>query len=321
MIKRNSKIQILRAVAIIAVVLIHTCPSGYYQVFCRPFVNFAVALFIFLSGYLTKIDNQDWPKLYSRRILRVLIPYFIWTIFYTLPSTNLKEYIFNLVTTQACPTFYYIFVYIQFVILTPVLGKLAKSKYHWFGFVIAPISIVLYKYPIIFFDLQPSGYVNILWDVSCLGWFTYYYLGILLGNRIIDLSYKLKSLVLLYLLSLLLQVLEGYILFCCDVPNCGSQIKLSSLLTSSIFLLMAYKYIIAPNQNKQNKILQYIGDHSFGIYIVHILVIQSLLRFVPYYTFLPFVINTIVVLAITIIVVYIGKKLCGLKVSRWVGLA
>ena len=46
-----------RAIAIIAVVVIHTTPAGQWQVFCKPFINFAVATFIFLSGYLTKADH------------------------------------------------------------------------------------------------------------------------------------------------------------------------------------------------------------------------------------------------------------------------
>ena len=48
--EKNVKIQILRAIAIIGVVLIHTCPSGKWQIFVRPFINFAVPIFIFLSG-------------------------------------------------------------------------------------------------------------------------------------------------------------------------------------------------------------------------------------------------------------------------------
>ena len=52
---KNNTIQIFRALAIIAVVMIHTCPSGEWQVFCRPFINFSVATFLLLSGYLTKI--------------------------------------------------------------------------------------------------------------------------------------------------------------------------------------------------------------------------------------------------------------------------
>ena len=48
-------LQVFRALVVIAVVMIHTTPKGNCQVFCRPFVNFAVATFLFLSGYLTKL--------------------------------------------------------------------------------------------------------------------------------------------------------------------------------------------------------------------------------------------------------------------------
>lgn len=72
--KRNITIQYLRAFAIIAVVLIHTCPSGNWQVVCRPFINFSVATFLFLSGYLTKCENEDWTAFFKKRILRVIIP-------------------------------------------------------------------------------------------------------------------------------------------------------------------------------------------------------------------------------------------------------
>ena len=54
-----------RGMAIIAVVMIHTTPAGQWQIFCKPFINFAVAAFVFLSGYLTKTDNDNWPKFYT----------------------------------------------------------------------------------------------------------------------------------------------------------------------------------------------------------------------------------------------------------------
>lgn len=81
--EKNQKLQILRAIAIIAVVMIHTCPSGKWQVFIRPFINFAVATFLFLSGYLTNIETSDWKTFYKKRIIRVIIPYVIWTFLYT----------------------------------------------------------------------------------------------------------------------------------------------------------------------------------------------------------------------------------------------
>lgn len=60
------KIQICRAIAIIAVLVIHNCPQELGGVMVRCFVNFAVALFIFLSGFLTKIVNNDIKIFYKK---------------------------------------------------------------------------------------------------------------------------------------------------------------------------------------------------------------------------------------------------------------
>ncbi len=50
---KNQYLQAVRGVAIAAVVLIH-CLSQYdVAVALRPFLNWAVAVFLFLSGYLT----------------------------------------------------------------------------------------------------------------------------------------------------------------------------------------------------------------------------------------------------------------------------
>ena len=57
--EKSYKIQILSGVAIIAVVFIHNTPSGIIQVWIRPFLNFSVACFLFLSGVLSKADKWN----------------------------------------------------------------------------------------------------------------------------------------------------------------------------------------------------------------------------------------------------------------------
>ncbi len=321
--EKNQKIQILRAIAIIAVVMIHTCPSGELQVYIRPFINFAVALFLFLSGYLTSIDTSDWKTFYKKRIIRVLIPYIIWTFLYTTAhfignGIDFKKYIINLLSTRADATLYYIFVYIQFVILTPLLVKLAKSKYKYIGFIIAPISVII-KYYWLFSGVEPNKYLSAIWSVCCLGWFTYYYLGLLLGNKIIKKEFNIKHLIILYLLSIIIQILEGYAWFKLGETNCGTQIKYSSFLTSSIFILIAYWYLNNKQLTQTNKMLVKIGDFSFGIYISHIMIMILLGKF-PVYTKIPFCLNSIIVLLITTLCVFIGNKICGKKISKWLGL-
>ena len=320
---RNNMIQIFRALSIIAVVMIHTTPNGEWQVFCRPFINFAVATFLFLSGYLTKVDNDNWFSFCKKRIMRVIIPYVIWTIVYTLPSilsggSVLRIGVF-LITAKATVTLYYIFVYIQFVLLTPYLAKLAKSKYRHWGWAVAPISIIIFKYSVLLLGFTPNAYVSLLWSDACLGWFTFYYLGLLLGNKIITPNFSLKTLVSLYLASIILQIAEGYGWFLLGVINCGTQLKLSSLLTSSLFLLIVYTILNTPSIKINNKFLRSLGDYSFGIYLCHIMV-MIVLRAVPYYSKLPYIVNTTIVLCISWGCCLIANKIFGKRLSGWLGL-
>ena len=321
---RNNMIQIFRALSIIAVVMIHTSPSGVWQVFCRPLINFSVATFLFLSGYLTKIENDNWYVFCKKRIIRVIIPYVIWTILYTvLPAIfgggDLSRLPYNLITAKAAATMYYIFVYIQFVLLTPWLGKLAKSKYKHAGWFIAPISTLIFKYYGLLKGIEYNPYVSLFWGDACLGWFTYYYLGLLLGNQIIKPNYSLKSLTLLYLVSIILQMAEGYGWLLLGEANCGTQIKLTSFLTSTLFLLIVYKILNKPNIDVKSKFLRLLGDYSFGIYLCHIMV-MIILGKVPYYTSLPFPLTSAIVILISLECCHLGYKICGKKISGWLGL-
>ena len=63
----SKKIQILRGLAIIAVVFIHNTPNGMALFFCRPFLNFSVGLFLFLSGMMSDVrkwntQSNRWEK-------------------------------------------------------------------------------------------------------------------------------------------------------------------------------------------------------------------------------------------------------------------
>ena len=311
-----------RGVAIIAVVMIHTTPPGQWQIFCKPFINFAVAAFIFLSGYLTKTDNDNWLKFYTRRISRVLVPYIIWTVIYSIPdirSAGMSALAKNLLCANATTTLYYIFVYIQFVLLTPLLGKLAKSPYRNLGWLIAPLSVILFKYIPVFGGIEQSKHIQLFWNDACLGWFTFYYLGLILGNRIIDRKFNIRNLAILYCASLLLQMAEGYLWYKTDPAGCGSQLKLTSILSSSIFILLIYGVLLNRNHQPKSRLLCFIGDYSFGIYLVHMMFLKLFETF-DLYKLIPYPINSIVVLAISFIFCYTCSTVFGKKLGRLVGL-
>ena len=300
--------------------MIHTTPLGNWQVLCRPFINFSVATFLFLSGYLTRIENDNWYAFYKKRISRVLIPYIIWTILYTLASQHIEKIPMNLLTAKAAAPMYFIFVYIQFVLLTPLLGKLATSKYHFLGWFVAPVSVLIFKYYWLLTGQNMNSYISLIWSDACLGWFTFYYLGLVLGNRIIEKQYSLRILLVLYLFSILIQMAEGYWWLSLGEVNCGTQIKLSSFLTSSLFLLIAFTMLKDGRYDIKNRFLRILGDYSFGIYLCHIMVMYLLRGFVPYFKSIPYPITSVIIILISLSCCYIGDRICGDKLSRWLGL-
>lgn len=69
---RDRYLQVLRGLAIAAVVLIHCLPQCPATVALRPFLNFSVALFLFLSGFLTD-ENKIRGGVLQRRVRKVAV--------------------------------------------------------------------------------------------------------------------------------------------------------------------------------------------------------------------------------------------------------
>ena len=319
----NKKIQMIRAIAIIAVVIIHTIPGGR-EVIIRPFVNFAVALFIFLSGYLTRTKIDNIIFFYKKRILRVLIPYIIWSLIHTIISSSYVKFPLNLVTAQANSIYYYILVYIQLMMFTPIIGKWIESRFSIAGWFVTPISIMCLRYiPAIlgyavYFPFNES---------CCLLWFIYYYLGMALGNHIIEIDkkkYRVKGMLIGCGVLLVISEIEGYIWYLNGNQDMAiTQIKFTSLLTSMTICILSYFFIEGKYQGAGKSIIKTtlikIGDCSFGIYLSHVAVMMVLNK-IPGYILLVFPVNTIVVLTVSTLCVIWGNKILGEKMGRYLGL-
>ena len=135
--KRSENIQIIRALSIIAVVSIHAMPHTNADIYVRPLLNFCVAMFLFLSGYLTRYErvNDDYKGFAYKRIKKVLIPYLIWSVPYIILSKdyNILSVSKQLLLFKTNGIFYFVFVYIQLVLITPILFKLLNSSYYKVG--------------------------------------------------------------------------------------------------------------------------------------------------------------------------------------------
>ena len=161
-------------------------------------------------------------------------------------------------------------------------------------------------------------HVELLWSDACLGWFTFYYLGLILGNKLLSPKFNLRNLVFLYCVSLLLQMGEGYLWFTVDPAECGSQLKLTSILSSSIFMLIIYS-VLSSNHGTKCRLLSTIGDYSFGIYLVHMMILKEL-EPMALYSSIPYPVTSLIILIISSIFCYVCTAVTGKRVGRWLGL-
>lgn len=309
--QNSYNIQVLRGLAIISVCLIHCTPEGLLSVFCRPFLNFSVELFLFLSGLLS---NNKTNAL--KRVKKVIVPFFIWSFIYVVmmhykePSMIIMYYAKSLITTKSAPMLYYVYVYCELSLLIPLIDKLSKSRHYWIGFLISPIEIVIMRFLPILLDVSVNEIVLVIMHVSCIGWFSIFYLGYLLGNERITFEVKTIKLFIALLFAIILQLFEGYCYYSKGVVDCGTQLKLSSLITAVIYILLFYKFIFSERVDSF-KIIKILGDYSFGVFFSHIAVLR-VLRKLPYFNELAvYPMNAIITLFLSFLLVYLGRRLLG----------
>lgn len=316
----SNKIQICRAIAIIAVVIIHNCPQEMGGIVVRCFVNFAVALFIFLSGYLTRIINTDIIIFYKKRLLRVIIPYCIWSVLYAIASNKWDDFIFNFITGQCCSIYYFIIVYIQLTILTPWISRLIQSKYWKLGFLITPIFIAI-EY---IYTINNNSIVFPFNALFFVVWFIFFYLGMCIRNGNISISLNFKRLYCLFIVGYVIQLIESIIWYVYGNYNMATtQLKFSAILCSVIVSIIAYLWIIKEiniSHNKISNIFIVIGNYSFGIYLTHIALMGVLNKTVYKFIDIIFPFNIVLIILIEVIGISFMVKLCGKKVCKYLGL-
>lgn len=314
------KIQICRAIAILGVVTIHNCPPKVFCVSIRLLVNFCVALFIFLSGFLT--TNCD-SQIIKKRIFRVLKPYVIWSLIYSILYQQINNFGYNLLSGQCCGIYYYILVYFQLTLLLPILFKCMNYKLWWTILLITPVGIAI-EYAL----LAIGKPLMFPWNANnFVVWISFYYLGMCIRNKKINLEgIKIKYLLVYGCFAFLIQLSEMIYWFKLDNGTMAiTQIKLSSMMFSVFVCLIFCKWIVGVNKGLKNKYIKsffiILGDCSFGIYLTHILLMAVLERTLYRIIVFPFILKIIIIIIVSIVGITFVNRIIGKEKAKWLGFA
>jgi len=286
----------LRGISIVAVVILHgtylpasdaISLNNMIYLFCHELLLFCVPAFLFVSGYWMAKKNEFAKDHYWRslikRLRRILIPYLFWSLVTFLllllhggASVTMKEIVFKLLTGSALFPYYFIILLAQLYILTPVIIYLNRSTVGTSAIVIMNIiSLLLIYVSRLGFGLSMSVY-----DGFFYFWIIFYQLGLNIGmNSEFLNSVNIRLLHIATSCAVVLCFLEGFILATTfhQWIFAASVFKLSSFMFSICMILILYHY---KDNFGRIGVLVELGQCSFGIYLIHMLVMPRLDRIV-----------------------------------------
>ncbi len=231
-------INLLRGIAIIGVLLIHTTgpilssvPDGQSPHLLVLVLNqlsrFSVPAFLFISGYLYGrkyfAAPLDVKKFLTSRIHNILIPYLVWSAIYILMRILINKGEVNAISPlnvaqmllrgAASGHLYFIPLIFQFYLLFPILINFVRRNSHNMGFIVASVSVLgfilvaLNSYlPLQILSCVGLEYTNYL----LLWWLPYAFLGIYIGSKEVSLAVNCNYLMIFALTTVaaLLMIVE-----------------------------------------------------------------------------------------------------------------
>lgn len=285
-----SEIDFMRAICCVLVVIIHVTAAFWYtfQVSSLPFKavvvlntfsKFAVPSFVLISGYVLYYvyNNKKIEPItfYKKRLLKVFLPYFIWSVLYIIVNylayerpVDFKSLIYYFSLGKANYHLYYICLILQFYILFPLLIK---------GFKLFQNPII----PSILFIGLNFYFIRYIKLPFSDRLFMYYIMFFILGFYLADLKIrdiKIRNIISLfitaiYIITVTYYVIETYKVMV-KVPLLSKTLYRHSWwyfsLISILFLYVIANYFgVKIKYLIDNKIINSISKHSFTIYLSH----------------------------------------------------
>ena len=287
---RDSYYDVLRGIALICVIAIHTYTPSSIDIFSislmfRNICNSAVPIFIAVGGYFYFLKKNNVKPNYKNNLLKqfkfVYIPTLIWSLPYfyltyidqhDLSFGTLATLLFSLI---ACgySIYYFVAVIFQCYILAPLFEPNKKNLCISLGVTILCVGLSTFCVSVVGLNIPLIIYAG-----PCVVWIAFWMLGAYCAQH--ELKINLPASISVLLIMLFVSQIETCWLY--PFNGFGLGIKPSShafsiclifiLFSSNIKHLFSFDHPI-------NKALAYIGRRSFGIYLIHLYVFRLSYRF------------------------------------------
>ncbi len=301
--KRKSKpklleLDIVRAVAILAVVLIHSTSdatvelppgSGSQAMYLalNKLANFAVPVFILISGlvlfyrYQDDFGGKQALQFYLRRVKQVLYPYLVWSAFYYLYNQwifyrdslhwNTGEFLDLLPWADASYHLYFMVIIVQFYLLFPLLMWMCRA-FRWFRSGLIWIGLLIQAGFYAYHNwVEPFGHMPSL----CINYFSMFTLGGWIGLHYEAFSGWIRK-HFVWVLPLTVVLGFGFMgLFQMEVrlnvvlAHPWYQVLFFAYAAFAAMSLIRLGQLLLERAKAASRVLMALGAASFGIYLAH----------------------------------------------------
>ncbi len=294
--------DILRVLATLAVIGIHVsadyASASWGGLLFNQITRFSVPMFIIISGFLLYFQDQNHSQpesvlvFYHKRFGKIIAPYVIWTVLYTLMNQYLLHtwpdvpqlatvIIRHLLWGTGTYHLYFMVIIIQCYLLYPLLK--AWLEKHSLSFVFSLLllcmlcQVALYLHTIGIHPLPTLAHPQ-LYLIAFPIWVGYFGLGMYMAQFRTRLETVLTSggwlWGILWLLSLVLLVGDSYV-----TGSYASSGKPTIMLYVIMSLLFFYKLAL-QYQDKKPRLFHWLSRQSFLIYFSHPVALLFLQRIV-----------------------------------------
>ncbi|WP_299684126.1 acyltransferase family protein [uncultured Dokdonia sp.] len=297
MIKNSKQSQIwpnnLRAIATISVILLHVSApilSKFSDVSIYTWQigniydslsRYCVPVFFMLSGALLLNKDYKLEIFIKKRFFRIIPPFIFWSIVYIIYKiidinkdfNSVIDLIFYFIRNLFNGSQYHLwFIYtlLGLYLLMPILRKWIKhaSKKEIQYFLLIWSITIIYAIP------RLKGYLPKLYLVNFSGFLGYMILGFYLSKLN---SFKTYKLLTVFSLSLIFTILGTYYL---SIKNLAFNEVLYGYLMPNVLINSIALFLLIKQVNIKSKpityILSKISMHSYGIYLIHVLILSLL---------------------------------------------
>lgn len=340
--KRNYPLDIARIVAVLMVVMIH-CSTSFvanYQPFTVEFSfgnifdsisRIGVPLFLMISGSLFLDEHREvtLKNILFKNVKSLAIITILWAIIYSAAY----KFIFPLLTGNTISVksiigsiinghyhMWCLYLIIGLYIITPFLKKFVckENKDMVLFFIIISLCVsfltpVINAICVLGFDLS---FINTWINKFHLNFFGGYIAYFLAGWYIVHIEIKQKWLmyVIYFLSAVSLVAIVLYVHFTGDYTNAYQNISVPVFLYS-VGVFLALNNINFNLSEKTAKKLEKLSKLTFGVYIIHVLILDMFIKLFPYsrYGALYIIVSFAVVVFVSFLVSYIVSKIPVLK--------